>query len=161
VYAILPASTAQVVDVRPGASASVEVNTSYSANPQWHKDHGTVQAVLDQVEPGTTNFTVRVLVDNADGHLHAGMPVNGFVDMPPVRGLVIPLTAFTDDTHTAVYTVDGGVVHQKPATEIADDGARAVVTGIASGEQVVANVNAVTVGNGDRVAPVTSAPRGK
>ncbi len=161
VYAILPASTAQVVNVRPGAAASVEINTSYSANPQWHKDRGTVQAVLDQVEPGTTNFTVRVLVDNADGHLHAGMPVNGFVDMPPVRGLVIPLTAFTDDTHTSVYAVDGGVVHQKPATEIADDGARAVVTGIASGERVVANVDAVTVGNGDRVTPVTGAPRGK
>ncbi len=155
VYALLPASTAQVVSIRRGAGASVEVNTTYSANPQVHKDHGTVDAVLDQIQPGTTNFTVKVLVGNADYHLHAGMPVNGFVDLPPARGLVIPMTAFIDDTRTTVYTVDGGVVHQKPVNEIAEDGANAVVTGVANGELVIKNVNSVTVGNGDRVTPST------
>jgi RND family efflux transporter MFP subunit len=152
VYAVLPASTAQVLAVRRGAEATVEVNTSYNANPQSHKDHGIVDAVLDQVQPGTTNFTVKVLVDNSDGHLHAGMPVTGFVNLPPASGLVIPVTAFIDDTHTTLYTVDGGVVHQKSVTELADDGAHAVVSGVAQGEMVVANVDATTVGNGDRVS---------
>jgi RND family efflux transporter MFP subunit len=159
VYAILPASTAEVLSVRRGAAASVEVNTSYSANPQWHKDHGIVDAVLDQVEPGTTNFTVKVLVDNADRHLHAGMPVTGFVDLPPLHGLVVPVTAFIDDTRSTLYTIDGGVVHQKTVAEVGDDGANAVVTGVSPGELVVKNVTAVTVGNGDRVSPATtSAP---
>jgi RND family efflux transporter MFP subunit len=155
VYAILPASTAQVVSIRRGAAASVEINTSYNANPVSHKDRGVVDAVLDQVEPGTTNFTVKVLIDNADQHLHAGMPVNAFVDLPPVRGLVIPMTAFIDDTHTSVYAVDGGVVHEKPVALTSDDGARAVVTGLANGELVVSNVDAATVANGDRVRAVT------
>ncbi len=159
VYAVLPASTAQVLSVRRGAAASVEVNTSYSANPRWHKDRGVVDAVLDQVQPGTTNFTVKVLVDNADQHLHAGMPVNGYVDLPTVRGLLIPDTAFIDDTRTTVYTVDGGVVHQKAGDEVADDGAQAVVTGLAAGELVIKNVNAVTVGNGDRAQPVGGVPK--
>ena len=157
VYAVLPASTAEVLNVRRGAGASVEVNTSYSANPQWHKDHGVVDAVLDQVQPGTTNFTVKVLVDNADRHLHAGMPVNGFVDLPPLHGIIVPVTAFIDDTRSTLYTVDGGVVHQKAVAEVGDDGANAVVTGVSPGELVVKNVTAETVGNGDRVRP-TSAP---
>lgn len=155
VYALLPASTAQVVSIRRGADASIEVNTTYSANPQVHKDHGVVDAVLDQIEPGTTNFTVKVLVDNADYHLHAGMPVNGFVDLPPARGLIIPTTAYIDDTRTTVYAVDGGVVHQKTVSEIADDGASAVVTGLQNGELVIKNVTEETVGNGDRVTPST------
>jgi multidrug efflux pump subunit AcrA (membrane-fusion protein) len=151
VYAILPSSTAQVLDVHRGAGASVEVNTSYSANPRTRKDHGIVDAVLDQIEPGSTNFTVKVLLDNADQHLHAGMPVNGFVDLPPARGTIVPMTAFIDDTRTTLYTVDDGVVHQRTVSVIADDGAHAVVSGISPGEEVVADVNAVNVGNGDRV----------
>jgi len=154
VYAILPASSAQVLSVRTGAGASVEINTSYSANPQWHKDRGTVEAVLDQVQPGTTNFTVKVRLHNADGHLRAGMPVNGFVDEPVVRGVVIPMTAFIDDTHSTIYTIaSDGVVHQQTVAEVADDGARAVVTGVAAGTLLVENVNNTTVGNGDRVNP--------
>jgi len=160
VYALLPASTAQVLSVRQGAAASIEVNTSYSANPQWHKDRGVVDAVLDQVQPGTTNFTVKVLVDNSDYHLHAGMPVNGFVDLPPVRGIIVPDTAFLDDTHTTVDGVEGGVVHLKTVNEVADDGSNAVVTGLPAGELVVKSVTAVSVGNGDRVTPSTqSAPK--
>jgi hypothetical protein len=79
------------------------------------------------------------------------MPVNGFVDMPVVRGVIIPDAAFIDDTHTTVYTVDGGVVHLKTVSQVADDGAHAVVNGIASGENVISDVNTITVGNGDRV----------
>jgi len=155
VYAILPASSAQVLNIQVGAGASVEINTSYSANPQWHKDRGTVEAVLDQVQPGTTNFTIKVLVHNADGHLRAGMPVNAFVDQPVVHGIVIPMTAFIDDTHSTVYTISSsdGVVHQQAVSEVTDDGTNAVVTGIPAGTLLVKNVNNTTVGNGDRVNP--------
>jgi RND family efflux transporter MFP subunit len=159
VYALLPTATAQVLSVHRGAGATVEINTSQQANPQYHKDRGTVDAVLDQIEPGTTNFTVKVLIDNADAHLHAGMPVNGFVDLPPTSGIEVPMTAFIDDTRTTLYTVDDNVVHQKTVSEVAEDGANAIVTGVASGERVVANVGTITVGNGDRVSIASPQPQ--
>jgi RND family efflux transporter MFP subunit len=159
VYALLPTSTAQVLSVHRGAGATVEINTSQQANPQYHKDRGTVDAVLDQIEPGTTNFTVKVLLDNADAHLHAGMPVNGFVDLPPTHGIEVPMTAFIDDTRTTLYTVDDDVVHQKTVNEVAEDGANAIVTGVANGERVVANVSTITVGNGDRVSIASPQPQ--
>jgi RND family efflux transporter MFP subunit len=152
VYALLPASAAQVINIRNGAAASIQTNTSYIANPQWHKDHGRVEAVLDQVQPGTTNFVVKVLVDNADSHLRAGMPVNGFVDLPAVRGIVIPVTAFVDDTRTTVLTVENDVIHLQPVGLIAEDGASAVVSGLSANTPVVKNVTNTTVGNGDRVS---------
>ena len=151
VYAILPASTAQVLNIRNGASASIEVNTTYNANAEGNKIYGKVEGVLDQIEPGTTNFTVKVVVDNADHRLRGGMPVNAFVDLPIAHGVVIPLTAFIDDTHTTVYTIDDGVVHQKTVSEVVADGANAIIRGVSQGALIIKNVNAVTVGNGDRV----------
>ena len=150
VYAILPASTAEALNIRDGARASIEVQSRSSANTVGDKIAGTVESVLDQIEPGTTNFTIKVILDNANHRLRAGMPVNGFVDLPPSHGLVIPTSAFIDDTRSTVYTIDSGVVHQKTVREIADDGTHAAVSGIHAGDVVIKDVNAVTVGNGDR-----------
>jgi multidrug efflux pump subunit AcrA (membrane-fusion protein) len=161
VYAVLPASTAQVLNVRRGAHASIELNSGYNADPQPHKDHGVVDAVLDQLQPGTTNFTVKVLIDNSDGHLHGGMPCNGFVDLPIVSGVVIPDAAFTDDTHSAVYAVENGVVHVKTVTLVSDDGAHSVVSGLPAGTRIVKDVTSVTVGNGDRIATTPPAAKKK
>ena len=152
VYALLPASTAQALDIRNGAAASV------SASGSARRDHGTVAAVLDQVQPGTTNFTVKVLLSNADGHLRAGMPVSASVAEPPVTGVLVPLSAFLDDTHTAVYVVSDGVVRTAPVTEVKDDGKNAVVTGLATGSVIVQDVLSATVGNGDKVRIATPAP---
>ncbi|HZO94634.1 MAG TPA: efflux RND transporter periplasmic adaptor subunit [Candidatus Baltobacteraceae bacterium] len=146
VYAILPASSAQSVDIQSGANATVTVGGSQRV------DHGAVVAVLDQVQPGTTNFTVKVLVRNPDYHLHAGMPVTATVAEPPVRGVVIPLAAFVDDTRTSVDIVSNGVVHTHQVAEVKDDGKNAVVTGLPANAVVVADVEQSTVGNGDRVA---------
>jgi multidrug efflux pump subunit AcrA (membrane-fusion protein) len=150
VYALLPASTAQVLQLRQGAAASI------AAAGGTRKDAGTVAAVLDQLQPGSTNFTVKVLVPNPDGHLRAGMPVTAVVDLPPVSGIEIPVTAFIDDTHTSVYVVDGGVAKTTPVHDVSDDGAEAIVTGLAAGSVLVKDVEAATVGNGDRVS--TSPP---
>jgi len=150
VYALLPASTVQVLQVRPGAAASVVAAGS------TRKDAGTVVAVLDQLQPGTTNFTVKVLVPNPDGHLRAGMPVTGVVDLPPVRGIDIPVTAFIDDTHTSVYAIDGDVVKTTGVTDVNDDGANAIVTGIPAGTVLIKNVESATVGNGDLVTTGTA-----
>lgn len=152
VYALLPTSTSQVVQIPTGAAATVTV----SGSPQL--DHGKVAAVLDELQPGTTNFTVKVLVPNADGHLHAGMPVTGDLTLPPVNGIEIPVAAFIDDTHATVYAVEDGIAKTVDVHDVRDDGTNAIVTGLASGTSIVSNVDSVDVGNGDRVN-TTRAPK--
>jgi len=115
------------------------------------KDSGKVVAVLDQLQPGTTNFTVKVLVPNPDGHLRAGMPVNGDIALPAVSGIEIPVTAFIDDTHASVYVVDDGVVKTTTVRDVQDDGTNAIVTGLTAGTVIVSDVDSVDVGNGDRI----------
>jgi multidrug efflux pump subunit AcrA (membrane-fusion protein) len=145
VYALLPTSTAQVVQIQNGASVSLTT----SASPR--KDSGKVVAVLDALQPGTTNFTVKVLVPNPDGHLHAGMPVTGIVALPPVSGIEIPITAFVDDTHDGVYTVTNDVVNTTNVQEVKNDGTNSIVTGLHAGATIVSNVDQASVGNGDRI----------
>lgn len=145
VYAVLPASTAQVVQVQNGANATLTVPNSTV------RYTGHVVAVLDQVQPGSTNFTVKVLVSNANGSLHAGMPVNGVVSLPSVTGTEIPVTAFVDDTRSSVYTVADGVVQTHTVTEVKDDGTNAIVTGLPAGAVVVRDVESQAVAAGDHV----------
>jgi multidrug resistance efflux pump len=154
VYAILPASTPQAIDIRPGAVAIV------TATGATRHDRAVVAAVLDQVQPGTTNFTVKVLISNADGHLRAGMPVNAVVNEPTVSGILVPVTAFLDDTHTAVYVVRDGVVRSQPVVEVKSDGKNSVVTGLAAGSAVVTDATDANVGNGDKVCTANCTPRG-
>jgi multidrug efflux pump subunit AcrA (membrane-fusion protein) len=154
VYAILPSSTSQALDIRDGAPATV------IASGSTLKNHGKVAAVLDQVEPGTTNFTVKVLLVNADHHLRAGMPVSASIAEPAVSGTLVPLAAFVDDTRSAVYVIADGVVRTQAVTELNDDGKNAVVTGLTAGSFVVKDVSAATVGNGDKVSVATPAPSG-
>jgi HlyD family secretion protein len=147
VYALLPTSTAQVVQIRSGAP--VTLTSGGNANAQ--KDLGKVVAVLDALQPGTTNFTVKVLVPNADGHLHAGMPITGDVALPPVTGIEIPVTAFIDETNTSVYVVDNDVVKTTTVRDVKDDGTHAIVTGLTAGTTIVSDVDSANVGNGDRI----------
>jgi hypothetical protein len=115
--------------------------------------------VLDALQPGTTNFTVKVLVPNADGHLHPGMPVTGTVALPAVSGIDIPVSAFVDDTHASVYVVDDGVVKSATVHEVKDDGTHAIVTGLAAGTTIVSDVDSANVGNGDRIDSGAGAKR--
>jgi Cu(I)/Ag(I) efflux system membrane fusion protein len=104
---------------------------------------GKVVAVLGQVSPGSTNFTVKVVLGNADGRLQSGLPVTASVSLPPVAGVGIPTTAFLDDTHTTVMIADdelvdvvAKVVHVR---ELGSDGTTSIVSGIKAGQQVVGN----------------------
>ena len=153
VYALLPTSTAQVTQVQSGADASIVVAGD------TRKIAGRVAAVLDQLQPGSSNFTVKVLVPNTTGTLHAGMPVTGTVALPTVTGVMIPVTAFVDDTKTAVYVVDNGTAKQQSVQEVKDDGTNAIVTGLAAGAVIVKDVDAANVANGDTVTTATPAPQ--
>ena len=146
VYALLPSSTTQVVQIRNGAAVSITLAGS------TEKYSGSVVTVLDQLQPGTTNFTVKVLVPNPDGRLRAGMPVTAQVSLPPVSGVAIPTTAFVDDTRASVYVVSNGVVKTTTVHEVKDDGKTAIVSGIAAGTVLVKDVESSNVGNGDKVS---------
>jgi multidrug efflux pump subunit AcrA (membrane-fusion protein) len=142
VYAVLPTSTSQVVQIQNGANATVVPNGT------TRRDPGRVVAVLDEVQPGTTNFTVKALVHNADDHLRAGMPVTATVALPTVSGIKIPVTAFVDDTHASVFVIDNGVVKTQNVTDVKDDGTNAIVSGLAAGTTIVKNVDEATVASG-------------
>jgi HlyD family secretion protein len=144
-FVLLPTSAAQVTTIRTGA----QVTFTSTAGPQRYT--GKVVAVLDALQPGTTNFTVKVLVANPNGDLHAGMPLTGIVALPAVRGVEIPVTAFVDDGHASIYTIKHDTVSSTPVRDVRDDGLHAIVTGIEPGATIVQDVAAANVGNGDRV----------
>ena len=101
---------------------------------------GRIDAVLGQVQPGSTNFTVQALIANPGFRLKSGMAVTGTIDLPAVRGVGVPATAFLDDSHSSIMIVgaDGAAKVQKVA-ELGSDGKTSVVSGIAPGTKVIAN----------------------
>ncbi len=137
VYAELNASSADTFAIPVGAPVSL------SAAGATRSYTGKVVAVLGQVTPGSTDFTVKVLVANPDGKLQSGIPVTASAALPPVRGVGIPTTAFLDDTHTSVMVADdelvdtvAKLVHVK---ELGSDGTTSVVSGLKPGQTVVSN----------------------
>lgn len=145
-YAELVGSASEVTPIQRGAGALVHLNGSTASY------HGVVDGVLDQVEPGTTNFVVKVLLQNPNGVFRSGAPVEASVDLPPVRGIVIPDTAFVDDTKTSVYVVRNGVVQEQGnISVVTDDGVHAVVSGLTAGTTVVQDFENANVGIGDHV----------
>jgi len=147
VYAVLRGSGAQVADIADGTTARISASdVSHTAL------RGRVVGVLNQINPGSTDFQVKVLLPNATGKLRPGMVVAGDVVLPAVRGVRIPETAFTSDSHDAVMIVDKhDTVRTKTVALMADDGRQAVVTGLGAGTRVVAD-GQTSVGDGQRVA---------
>jgi RND family efflux transporter MFP subunit len=138
VYAVLNASSSDTFAIPVGASVTLTV-----AGVSGKSYTGKVVAVLGQVSPGSTNFTVKVVLQNADGRLQSGLPVTASVALPPVAGVGIPTTAFLDDTHTTVMIADDELVDVVAKVvhvhEVGSDGTTSVVTGLKAGQQVVGN----------------------
>jgi multidrug efflux pump subunit AcrA (membrane-fusion protein) len=153
VYAALNGSSSQVVGVSAGAPTEVA-----STDKATLKAAGKVVGVLDQVTPGSTNFIVKVLLENPGGVFHAGMVVSGRVTKPSTTGTRVPVTAFVDTTDTTVQIVDNGVVKTVPVTQIASDGANAIVQGLHGGETVIAN-GQLGLSDGQAVQPQAVAER--
>ncbi len=64
----------------------------------------------------------------------------------------LPVSAFTDDNHDAVITVQGGgQVKTVKVAELGTDGTTSVVSGITPGTRVVSN-GQTSVGDGERVS---------
>lgn len=134
IYAILHSSGSEVANIANGATVSVQ-------SSDLHRTFsGRVVGVLNQVQPGSTDFQVKVVMRNPQGKLRAGMAVGATVSLPQLSGLVIPETAFTDDTHTAVLTIaEDDTVHTLTVAEVGTDGKKSVVTGLQTGARVVSN----------------------
>ncbi len=147
VYAVLRGSGAQIARVATGAKTSVIASDLGNAVRS-----GTVAGVLNQINPGSTDFVVKVLVPNDDDRLRPGMAIQGKIALPPIRGVQIPETAFTDDSHDSVMIVAAdGTVSTARVSEVSDDGRNAVVAGLAVGTRVISD-GQTSVGDGEKVA---------
>lgn len=138
VYAMLNASSVDTFSIPVGAHVTMSVSGNGSQTYT-----GSVVAVLGQVTPGSTNFTVEVLINNADGKLQSGLPVSATATLPAVSGVGIPTTAFLDDTHSSVMVADDELVDVVAKTvkvrELGSDGTTSIVSGIKNGQAVIAN----------------------
>jgi RND family efflux transporter MFP subunit len=132
VFAIVRGSGQQIAKMRAGSPVDVVVN---DVRPTPF--HGTVAAVLNQVNPGSTDFIVKVLVRNPSGAIRPGMAVTSNITMPALHGVRIPTTAFVDDTNSSVLAVRNGVVSTVKVHDIGGDGTTSVVSGLASGTRVI------------------------
>jgi multidrug efflux pump subunit AcrA (membrane-fusion protein) len=155
VYAVLNGSGGQIVGLRTGSTAQIVATDRATI-----KARGRVEAVLDEVTPGSTNFTVKVVLANPRGRFHAGQVVTGTVTRPATRGIVVPETAFVDDTDTGVQIVESGAVRTVPVTMVAKDGKNAVVEGLPTGAQVVVN-GQLGLAEGQKVEAVSGGARRK
>lgn len=131
---MLNASGSQLVNVRRGAN----VTLSSPDNPNTHY-HGSIVAVLGQVNPGSTNFIVKAQFRNPGYQLIAGVVVSATVDLRAVHGTGIPITAFLNDSHSAVMIVQNGTTHTATVHQLCNDGRTAVVSGLPAGVDVVDN----------------------
>jgi multidrug efflux pump subunit AcrA (membrane-fusion protein) len=146
-YAIVRGSGSQVADIANGAAASV-----IASDVSRTALHGHVTGVLNQINPGSTDFQVKIVLPNPTGRLRAGMAVLGKVNLPPARGISIPVTAFIDDNHDSILVVGkDDTIATKHVVETIDDGKNAIVQGIASGTRVVSD-GQTSVGDGQKVA---------
>jgi HlyD family secretion protein len=138
VYAELNASSSDTFAIPVGAPVTLTVAGTASTTYR-----GEVVAVLGQVTPGSTNFTVKVLVTNADGRLQSGLPLTASASLPPVSGVGIPTAAFLDDTHTTVMLAQDQLVDVVAKVahvrELGTDGTTSIVSGLRAGQLVVSN----------------------
>jgi HlyD family secretion protein len=135
VYAELNASSADVFQIQTGAPVSVTAGDDRSARNY----KGSVVGVLGQVEPGSTNFTVKALLTNPGDRLQAGVPVTAVISLSPVSGIGVPSTAFLDDSHTSLMVDDSGTAQVVHVKELATAGGKSVVSGLQAGDTVIAN----------------------
>jgi hypothetical protein len=140
-----------VFTIQRGALVSHAVSGATNATYQ-----GRVNAVLGQVQPGSTNFTVEAIAANPGDRLQSGMAVTGTIQLPTVSGTGIPTAAFLDDSHKTIMIVDAnGDAKQQTVTELGSDGKTSIVTGIANGTRIVAN-GQLGIAAGQQVVPSAS-----
>jgi HlyD family secretion protein len=153
VFAVLNGSAGQIAGMQRGSTASVT-----SSSLPGKQFTGTVDGILNALNPGSTNFVVKVMLANGAGALRPGMAVSASARLPSTSGLMVPDTAFLDTTSSTVQVVNGGTVQTVKVTMVADDGKNAIVTGLAPRAPVVINGQSGLT-DGQTVAPQQVAQR--
>lgn len=146
IYAVVHGSGAEIAAIAKDSPATVTLSDLNE------RVSGSVVGVLNQIVPGSTDFMVKILLQNSLHKIRPGMAVEASVVLPALQGVRVPLTAFTDENHSQLMIVspqDRAQVRQ--VREIGDDGTTAVVTGLTPGTRVVTNGMA-SVGNGEKVS---------
>jgi multidrug efflux pump subunit AcrA (membrane-fusion protein) len=144
VYAQLNASSEQLAGARVGNGVTVTQHGGTTSK------RGTIAAILGQAAPGSTNFTIKVALDNASGTFLAGMAVDASVALTSVSGTKIPRSAFAGGTETAVGRVTDGTYHTANVRVLAETETDAIVAGIAPGTRIVADGSSLA--DGQKVA---------
>ena len=127
VYAMLNASSADVFKIPKGSHVTVAPSGSAKTF------NGSVVAVLGQVSPGSTTFTIKVAgPQRRTDALPSGVPITGTIALAAATGVGVPTGAFLDDSHTTVMTVIDGVAHIAHVRAATDDGRTAIVTGLSA-----------------------------
>jgi multidrug efflux pump subunit AcrA (membrane-fusion protein) len=134
VYAVLNGAGSQIVGIRNGSPVTVTAN-----DLPGRRIAGRVAGVLNAVSPGSTNFVVKVLVDNTRGLLRPGMVVSGTASLPSASGIRVPATSFLDTTNSTLQVVRSGLARTVHVTELAEDGKNAIVAGVPAGAIVISN----------------------
>jgi HlyD family secretion protein len=148
IYAVLHASSEQVARIANGGAATVTAPDVGGSQ----RFSGRVVGVLNEINPGSTDFQVKIQLANPLQRLRPGMVVQGTIATPPISGVRVPTTAFTDDNHDAVMTVqpDDSIKTVRVA-EIGNDGTNSVVSGVTTGTRIVTNGQS-SVGDGEKVS---------
>jgi multidrug efflux pump subunit AcrA (membrane-fusion protein) len=147
IYAVLRGSGTQIASIAEGAPSTI-----VASDLRGKHIAGSVAGVLNEINPGSTDFVVKVVMRNPSGELRPGMAVQGEIALPALRGTKIPVTAFTDDGHGSVMVVaSDGTVKTENVRESGDDGTTAIVTGLPDGARVITDGQS-GVGNGEKVA---------
>jgi multidrug efflux pump subunit AcrA (membrane-fusion protein) len=145
VYAQLNASSEQLAGTRVGNIVTVRLHGGTTSK------QGRIAAILGQAAPGSTNFTIKVALDNTAGLFLAGMAVDARLSLNPVTGTQIPRTAFTGGTETSVGTITaGGTYHSTPVRVLAETADTAIVAGIPPGTRIV--IDGTQLADGQKVA---------
>jgi len=148
IYAVLHASSEEIARINNGAAATITA-ADFNGNAKFY---GHVAGVLNQINPGSTDFEVKVLLSNPGQRLRPGMVVQGSVATLPMRGVRVPATAFTDDNHDALLEIQpDDTVKTVRVSEVGTDGTTSVVEGIAAGTRLVSN-GQISLGDGEKVS---------
>jgi RND family efflux transporter MFP subunit len=148
IYAVLHASSEEVSRIVNGAATTITV-ADLIGNSRFN---GRVVGVLNQINPGSTDFQVKVLLSNPGHRMRPGMVVQGSIAALPIRGIRVPVTAFTDDNHNAVMVVQpDDTVKTVTVAELGSDGTTSVVAGINAGTRLVSN-GQMSLGDGEKVS---------
>jgi multidrug efflux pump subunit AcrA (membrane-fusion protein) len=148
VYAILRGSSDQIAGIGSNTTATV----TFNSGDVRRTFTGPVVGVLNEIQPGSTQFQVKVVLQNPGEIMRPGMPVQGRILLADVRGVRVPVTAFTDDNHDNVLIVQAdNTVKTVSVKEIASDGTTSVISGVSAGTLVVSN-GQTSVADGEKVS---------